>query len=61
MNTCQLLINGQLRDASGHQTFTRQNPVTGQTATVAAAAQPEDVQAALQAAEQAFVHWSALG
>ncbi|URW84008.1 aldehyde dehydrogenase [Alcaligenes sp. DN25] len=61
MNTSQLLINGQLRDASGQRTFTRQNPVTGQAATIAAAAQAEDVQAALQAAEQAFVHWSALG
>lgn len=60
MNTAQLLINGQLRDATGGKTFERINPVTGEVATVAAAAQPEDVAAAVEAAQQAFMHWSAL-
>lgn len=61
MNTAQLLINGELRDAQGGQTFKRINPVTGEVATVAAAAQPADVAAAIEAAEQAFKSWSALG
>lgn len=61
MNTAQLLINGQLRDASNNKTFERVNPVTGEVATVAAAAQADDVQAALEAAEKAFPIWSALG
>lgn len=60
MNTAQLLIDGQLRDATGGKTFERINPVTGEVATVAAAAQPEDVQAAIESAEQAFHDWSAL-
>ena len=61
MNTVQLLINGQMRDASHQKTFTRISPLTGQVATVAAAAQTEDVQAALEAAAHAFPVWSALG
>jgi len=60
VNTAQLLIDGQLRDATGGKTFERINPVTGEVATVAAAAQPEDVQAAIESAERAFHDWSAL-
>lgn len=61
MNTAQLLIDGQLRDATGGKTFERLNPVTGEVATVAAAAQPEDIQAAIESAQQAFITWSTLG
>ncbi len=61
MNRAQLLINGELRDAQGGKTFKRINPVTGEVATIAAAAQPADVQAAIEAAAQAFKSWSALG
>src|SRR5690625_1699970 len=60
MNTAQLLIDGQLRDAKQGKTFKRINPVTGEVATVAAAAQAQDVQAALESAERAFKKWSAL-
>lgn len=61
MNTVKLLIDGQMRDAEGQKTFTRMNPITGEVASVAAAAQPADVQAALESAEKAFLTWSKLG
>lgn len=61
MNTVKLLIDGQMRDAVEQKTFTRMNPITGEVATVAAAAQPADVQAALESAEKAFHVWSKLG
>lgn len=61
MNTAQLLIDGEFRAASGGQIFERINPVTGEVATVAAAAQPDDVAAAIASAERAFASWSALG
>lgn len=61
MNTVKLLIDGQMRDATGQKTFTRMNPITGEVATVAAAAQSADVQAALESAEKAFKTWSKLG
>lgn len=61
MNTVKLLIDGQKRDAVDQKTFTRMNPITGEVATVAAAAQPADVQAALESAEKAFQTWSKLG
>ena len=61
MNTVKLLIDGQKRDAVDQKTFTRMNPITGEVASVAAAAQPADVQAALESAEKAFHVWSKLG
>lgn len=61
MNSTQLLIDGQWREATGGHTFTRLNPITQQVATTAAAAQAKDVQAAIEAAERAFPAWSALG
>ncbi|QPT39202.1 Benzaldehyde dehydrogenase [NAD(+)] [Oligella ureolytica] len=61
MNTVKLLIDGQMRDATGQKTFTRINPITGEVASVAAAAQSADVQAALESAEKAFQTWSKLG
>ena len=60
MNTVKLLIDGQMRDAVDQKTFTRMNPITGEVATVAAAAQPADGQAAMESAEQAFPVWSKL-
>lgn len=61
MKKVQLFINGQMQEASNQHTFTRISPLDGKVATVAAAAQPQDVQAAIDAAAQAFPIWSALG
>lgn len=61
MNQAQLLINGTLCAARSGATFERINPVQGTVATVAAAAQTEDVSAALEAAAQAYPAWAALG
>ncbi len=57
----QLLIAGKDVAASGGATFTRNNPVTGQVASTAAAASVADAKAAVAAAAAAFPKWSALG
>lgn len=59
--TTQLLIDGQSRDARDGRSFTRRDPVTGAVATTAAAASPEDAQAAVVAAQAAFGGWSKTG
>jgi acyl-CoA reductase-like NAD-dependent aldehyde dehydrogenase len=56
-----LLINGQAVPASGQRRFERRNPITGDVATVAAAAQVEDAHAAVEAAAAAFPEWSETG
>lgn len=56
-----LFINGQSVAARSGATFTRLNPLTGTAATEAAAAGPEDIAAAVAAAEAAFPAWSELG
>lgn len=53
-----LLIDGADKPASGNRTFDRKNPVTGEVATRAAAAQKADVDAAIAAADAAFPSWS---
>jgi acyl-CoA reductase-like NAD-dependent aldehyde dehydrogenase len=54
-----LSIGGEARAAAS--SFDRHNPVTGQPATRAAAATPDDAIAAVDAAQAAFPGWSALG
>ena len=56
-----LLIGGRKVAASGGATFERRNPVTGEVATVAAAATVADAKAAADAAQAAFPKWSAMG
>jgi acyl-CoA reductase-like NAD-dependent aldehyde dehydrogenase len=56
-----LLIGGRKVAASGGATFERRNPVTGEVATVAAAATVADAKAACDAAQAAFPKWSAMG
>ncbi|HVI99870.1 MAG TPA: aldehyde dehydrogenase [Sphingomonas sp.] len=54
-----LSIGGKAKAAS--RTFERRDPVTGETATVAAAAGPGEARAAADAAAAAFGEWSARG
>ncbi|WP_416465367.1 aldehyde dehydrogenase [Sphingomonas sp. VDB2] len=54
-----LVIGGEQRAAAA--TFERVNPVTGEVATIAAAASLDDAIAAVDAAQSAFPAWSALG
>lgn len=61
METLELLIDGKTRKATDGRTFTRNNPLTGQPATIAAAASVEDALAAADAAARAFPGWSATG
>ena len=56
-----LLIGGRKVAASGGATFERRNPVTGEVASVAAAATVADAKAAVDAAQAAFPKWSAMG
>ena len=61
MQTVQLLIGGRDVDARNGATFERLNPMTGETATIAAAATVADAIAAADAAAEAFPAWAALG
>ena len=56
-----LSIGGQSRPASDGRTFSRNNPLTGEPATIAAAAGIEDARAAAEAAGAAFAAWSQIG
>ena len=60
MKTVELLIGGKSVPASTGATFDRIDPVTGQVASRAAAASPEDADSAVAAAHTAFAAWSAL-
>ena len=55
-----LLIGGQAVAAQNEQVFERVGPASGTVVTRAAAAQLEDVDRALQAAQDAFPAWSAM-
>ncbi|EQB33237.1 aldehyde dehydrogenase [Sphingobium ummariense] len=55
----QLIIGAESR--AGAAQFERVDPVTGQVATLAAAAGPDDAIAAVDAAKDAFPRWSAMG
>lgn len=57
----RLLIGNENLAARDGKTFERRNPITGEVATRAAAASIEDVRAAVNAAAQAFIEWSATG
>ena len=54
MEEVQLLIGDRDVSARNSATFNRQNPVSGEVATRAAAATPEDATAAADAAAKAF-------
>jgi acyl-CoA reductase-like NAD-dependent aldehyde dehydrogenase len=56
-----LLIEGRETAASTGATFIRQNPMTGKTVTVAAAASVEDARASVDSAARAFPSWSKSG
>ncbi|MBA5689130.1 aldehyde dehydrogenase [Rugamonas apoptosis] len=60
MNKIELLIGGESRAASNGATFERKNPLSGEVVTLAAAATPEDADAAVAAAAAAFPAWSAM-
>ncbi len=56
-----LLINGADRPAASGRTYDRRDPFTGELASTAPAAGPEDVAAAIEAASSAFSAWSSTG
>ena len=60
MFTTNLLRGGQSHAASNETVFERRNPATGEVATRAAAAQLDDVDLAIEAAQQAFPAWAAM-
>ncbi|MBB3919493.1 aldehyde dehydrogenase [Rhizobium fabae] len=59
--TISLLINGVDRPAASGRTYDRVDPFTGELASRAAAAGPDDVTAAIDAASAAFPAWSKTG
>ena len=61
MEDVQLMIGGHDTPAANGATFARQNPMSGEVATRAAAATVEDARKAADAAAAAFPMWSALG
>ncbi len=61
MEQLKLYIDGAHLDAEGGRTFTRENPVTGEVVTSAAAASLEDASRAVDAAARAFAGWSQTG
>ena len=61
MTEVQLLIGDRDAAASGAATFVRNNPVSGEVATRAAAASADDAIVAAEAAAEAFPAWSGLG
>lgn len=61
MTTIQLHIHNENIAAQDGRTFERRNPVTGQVASTAAAASPQDALQAVEAASRAFAAWSAKG
>lgn len=61
MFNVQLMIAGQLKDASDGQIFERTNPVTGEVATKSASATVADAETAASAAAAAFPEWSSMG
>lgn len=61
MESVNLYINGTHVAATDDRRFTRENPVSGEVVTEAAAASPADAIAAVDAAAKAFPAWSATG
>ena len=56
----RLLIGGNWVDARSGETFTTENPATGEVLSVLASAQAEDIDLAVRAAQAAFPAWSSL-
>ncbi len=61
MDKIKLFIAGEHRDAASGAVYQRADPVTGETASEAAAAAVADANAAVDAAQAAFAQWSATG
>lgn len=61
MESLNLYIDGKHVPAEGDRRFARENPVTGEVATRAAAASVEDAARAVDAAARAFPAWSQTG
>jgi len=61
MESLNLYIEGKHIPAEGDRRFSRENPVTGEVATQAAAASVEDAARAVDAAARAFPAWSQTG
>lgn len=61
MKDLDLLIGGETTAAEGGRRYDRLNPVSGETATRAAAASVADAKAAVAAAQAALAAWSATG
>jgi benzaldehyde dehydrogenase (NAD) len=61
MNAIDLLIGGKDQTASNQRTFQRLNPISGEVATIVAAASVNDAMRAADAAAAAFPAWSHLG
>lgn len=61
MESLNLYIDGTYSPAEGGREFTRENPVTGDLATRAAAASTKDATRAVDAAARAFPAWAATG
>lgn len=59
MITCNLFINGREKEPSSGKYFTRENPATEKELFSIAEADRNDVDAAVRAARDAFVKWSA--
>lgn len=57
----KLIIDNRDEDAEGQASFTRLDPISGMTATIAAAATADDARRAANAAAAAFPAWSAVG
>ncbi|MDP2697518.1 aldehyde dehydrogenase [Thalassospira sp.] len=61
MTEIKLLIDNEDISATNNRTFERKNPITGKTATIAAAANAADARKAATAAAAAFPAWSKMG
>jgi benzaldehyde dehydrogenase (NAD) len=61
MNAIDLLIGGKDQQATNQRTYQRLNPISGETASIVAAASVEDAICAVDAAAAAFPPWSQLG
>jgi len=61
MEDVQLMIGGKDVPAANQATFGRNNPISGEQVTRAAAASVEDARAAADAAAAAFPKWAAIG
>ena len=61
MTSLNLYIDGKHVPAEGNRRFTRENPVSGEAVTEAAAASVADATRAIDAAARAFPAWSATG